>query len=382
MMRTAAAVVVLSFAAAGCSPRSGADSLPRSEEPGELPEGAQFDPWYTQYINGHGVPILAPAEVEPQSLELADAIVGQFFTGLDDALDTLADRGAYISFYAASQDQNDLPEVQAFGGGGGWGGSVTGADREPVHMYMGESFLWCTNPYGGVGFYADLVVHELSHLLQNHAMYQTDRDAFDEWGALYDDAMAAGRWQDTYAATNPEEIFAETAEAFHDDAGRPDPQNNGVLTRALLEDYDPGVADFLEDWMAAGPITRSCEWRLRQQELDSGNILDGARSLPWLAAEGGYDSDATWTETTVGEMQADDPIRQWCARYPACSQWAEVEVPICEAEALGDRIQAMDGDVPDYTLTLGACAQAPTCFEYLDCRYSVQYGPHPWTDDP
>ena len=82
------------------------------------------------------------------------------------------------------------------------------------------------------------------------------------------------------------------------------------------------------------------------------------------------------------ELPDDDPIAVWCERYDDCSAFGPPEVSACREVLARDRGLARAIDVPDFTLELGACAAETSCFDYLDCRYSLQYGPYPWTSDP
>lgn len=62
--------------------------------------------------------------------------------------------------------------------------------------------------------------------------------------AAFDAARAAGRWERTYAGTNPDEYFAEGVQSYFDTNLRADPPNgvhNAVHTREVLRAYDPGL---------------------------------------------------------------------------------------------------------------------------------------------
>ena len=70
--------------------------------------------------------------------------------------------------------------------------------------------------------------------------------------AAYDDARAAGLWQDTYARVNAIEYFAEGAQAWFDanpDVSPPDGTHNDINTRAELRNYDPTLAALIGEVM-------------------------------------------------------------------------------------------------------------------------------------
>ena len=60
--------------------------------------------------------------------------------------------------------------------------------------------------------------------------------------ATYDAAMKAGLWKGKYASVNHHEYFAEGVQSWFDNNRVNDHDHNHVNTRALLLEYDPGLA--------------------------------------------------------------------------------------------------------------------------------------------
>ena len=60
--------------------------------------------------------------------------------------------------------------------------------------------------------------------------------------ATYDAAMKAGLWKTKYASVNHCEYFAEGVQSWFDNNRVNDHDHNHVNTRALLLEYDPGLA--------------------------------------------------------------------------------------------------------------------------------------------
>ena len=63
--------------------------------------------------------------------------------------------------------------------------------------------------------------------------------------------MAAGKWKDTYAATNIEEYWAEGVQDWFNvnaEVPKPDGKHNQVNTRKELKAYDRGLYDILSEF--------------------------------------------------------------------------------------------------------------------------------------
>ena len=77
-----------------------------------------------------------------------------------------------------------------------------------------------------------------------------------------EDALAAGKWGKTYAATNVEEYWAEGVQSWFNANQYSNPPNgihNHVSNRDALREYDPGLADiivqvFRDDWTYICPL--------------------------------------------------------------------------------------------------------------------------------
>ncbi len=79
--------------------------------------------------------------------------------------------------------------------------------------------------------------------------------------AAYDAAMTAGLFANTYAATNPDEYWAEGVQDWFDTNLTADPANgvhNGIHTRAQLMTYDPGLAALIAEVFGDRPWRYAC----------------------------------------------------------------------------------------------------------------------------
>jgi len=73
--------------------------------------------------------------------------------------------------------------------------------------------------------------------------------------------MAASLWQDTYAATNEEEYWAEGVQSYFDvnlASDPPDGIHNHVDTRAKLAAYDPALYALVDEVFAGAVLANPC----------------------------------------------------------------------------------------------------------------------------
>jgi hypothetical protein len=80
---------------------------------------------------------------------------------------------------------------------------------------------------------------------------------------LYNQAMEKGLWQNSRAAANRAEYWAEGVQSWFDcnhQSAQPDGAHNHVNTREELEAYDPALAGFIAEVFQH---TRRVDWRWR-----------------------------------------------------------------------------------------------------------------------
>jgi hypothetical protein len=114
-----------------------------------------------------------------------------------------------------------------------------GASGEDSVVTCGEeNLLSCEgDPYPG----ENILVHEFGHAIHEAGMAKLDPTFDARLKKCYDEALAAGKWKNTYAAENHKEYFAEAVQSFFGTNRVNDKIHNHVNTRALLKEYDPGA---------------------------------------------------------------------------------------------------------------------------------------------
>jgi hypothetical protein len=224
-------------------------------------QGYRFDPkahdgipaCYTQRISAEGFPIVASAKVNPYALKEAAFLVNQMLAHRPDVRTAMIKSGARMCVMAHDEFTTDLPEfarlemgvVAGFenvlpkdywdGRARGLGGSMT----DPFCSVAEENLL---------GFPGDpyekecILIHEFAHNIHLRGMVNVDPTFDHRLKATYEAAMKSGLWKGKYASVNHHEYFAEGVQSWFDNNRANDHEHNHVNTRALLLEYDPGLA--------------------------------------------------------------------------------------------------------------------------------------------
>lgn len=229
------------------------------------PVPAGLDPFYRRHVDVGGVPLVSSAGVPDEAFRVAVYLIEHMLRDRPCVRAGLVRNGIRIGILDRDEVTTNLPEYrdfyEAFPGvdwdrrGRGFGATavrpltstaVENLLQEPGDPWRGELIL----------------LHELAHTIFEFGV--EDQVGGPEQRArlerIYQEAMAAGRWADTYAATNANEYWAEGVQSWLDNnlsADPPDGIHGPVDTRAELAVYDPALAELIGDVFPAErwPIT-------------------------------------------------------------------------------------------------------------------------------
>ena len=214
--------------------------------------------FYTQRVSANGFPIVASAKVNPYALKEAVFLVDMMLANRPDVRTAMIKSGARMCMLAYDQFTTDLPEfehlrhekVDGFetmppkdfwdARARGLGGSET----DPFCSVAEENLLcFPGDPYEK----ESILIHEFAHSMHLRGMLNVDPTFDVRLKAAYDVAMKAGLWKGKYAAVNHYEYWAEGVQSWFDNNRINDHDHNHVNTRALLVQYDPGLAAFCRE---------------------------------------------------------------------------------------------------------------------------------------
>ena len=194
--------------------------------------------FYQKYLEAGGVIVVAPTEVSDEKIVEAGEIVAAMFSDNPELIENLLPRHFRVVIFSrnqAGEHINQLPELKdgyhhsldhrgtAFETATGWAAAAQD-DDEDERCYV--------------------LIHEFAHAIH---FALKDQPVVQEFNSrlleLYSTALAKGLWQDTYAATNYEEYWAEAVTFWFQEYMR-EPVG---LRGSNLEDYDPEIVKLIEE---------------------------------------------------------------------------------------------------------------------------------------
>ena len=219
----------------------------------EPPDKDGVPTFYTQTVSAEGFPIVASAKVNPYALKEAAFLVNRMLEKRPDVRAALIQSGARMCILAHNEFTTDLPEFTHLGDekiddmgdldpksfwdarARGTGGSQS----DPFCTSAEENLLgYPGDPY----FQECILIHEFAHCIHLRGMVNVDPTFDARLKETYKNAMKAGLWKGKYASVNHCEYFAEGVQSWFDNNRVNDHDHNHVNTRALLLEYDPGLA--------------------------------------------------------------------------------------------------------------------------------------------
>ena len=211
--------------------------------PKEVRDFFDLDPYYQQWINVRGFPVLASAEASHYSVKEAAWTIGHMVGHRPDILKAMAQITARFSIVPHNKHLSDIPEYD-FGRlnffwetrARGIGGLTTTSPEE--NIICGDS-NYC---------YAELI-HEFAHQLHVWGLNRIDSTFDSRLETMYNAALKEGLYQNRYAGSNRWEYWAEGVGSwFNGPSG-----NNIARTRLALKKYDPRLATLLTEVFGDGP---------------------------------------------------------------------------------------------------------------------------------
>ncbi|HEX4644684.1 MAG TPA: hypothetical protein VH598_03675 [Verrucomicrobiae bacterium] len=205
--------------------------------------------FYAKLLDYEGIPIKAPKEVVDEALFAAKARLSVLLANLPTVRANLRIAGAELHIIGRDQVTSDLPEHRQLKG-------------KPLKEYNGLTVDQRTRGLGGLLTSCgeenllkleqdryrgrDICLHEFAHDIRNHGIPRQIRLRFNE---QYRRSLAKGLWQKSYAASNPDEFFAELTMWYFGTHGDlhmtgPKPENGPEG----LKKYDPEAFALFDDF--------------------------------------------------------------------------------------------------------------------------------------
>ena len=255
--------------------------VPNISEPVPPPANVRaafdLDPFYQQWIDVRGFPVLASEQVSPFALKEAAYLVYRMIGHRLDILRTFARNKERFSIIGYNETTTQIPEysylqpnfyvdIRTRGLGSAEPNLTTSTSEENLLHYPGD-------PYFGFS----VLFHELAHAVHERGLNKMDMGFDARLRIIYEEAMTKGLWKNTYATVNHKEYWAEASEAWFNPRTTASFDRFGD-TREDLKAYDPEVAALLTEiygdggWRYTSPKTR-----LHQQHLQRFNPQNSPR---------------------------------------------------------------------------------------------------------
>ena len=169
--------------------------------PKEVRDFFQLDPYYQQWINVGGFPILASAEVSPYALKEAAWILGHMIGHRPDVLRIMTERTARFAIVPHNKHTSDMPESNTGRLSFFWDVRHRHVHCRgcPIASTSEEALLWGTSS----------MLHNFGHLLQDWGLNGVDLAFNNRVITLFDMAKAEGLYQGRYAGSDQVEYWAE-----------------------------------------------------------------------------------------------------------------------------------------------------------------------------
>lgn len=220
------------------------DDAESASADGQRPPITAIEPpeqdFFSKQLIYQGLPIKASDVVVDEAFYAAHERLKRMLHKLPEATRRLVDAGVELHIIGRNQVTTDLPEwrkdkgrrLKEYGGltrderTRGMGGRLVSCGEENLLRLQKDR-------YRG----RDICVHEFAHAIRNSGMTPATRAQFD---AQYQRSLEKNRWKGAYAASNPDEFFAELSMWYFGTRG--DLRMEGERPadgRAGLKAYDP-----------------------------------------------------------------------------------------------------------------------------------------------
>ena len=222
-----------------------------------------LDPFYEQWIDVEGLPVVASAKVNPYAVKEAAYLIRQMIGHRQDILQALAGNNVRFAVMAHDELTTQIPEHSDLQPDFYWDRRARGLGPTPTRpaTSCGEENL--LNYQGDPYSTENILVHEFSHAIHQMGLRTVDPSFDDRLKVAFEAAVEKGLWKDTYAITNKAEYWAEGTQSWFDTNRANDDQHNHVDTRDKLKEYDPALAALLtevfgdRDWRYTQAVTRT-----------------------------------------------------------------------------------------------------------------------------
>jgi len=228
------------------------------------PQELGLDSFYKKYSNVNGIHIISSHRVPDSAFVKACEIIDFMTTGLPKKiLKQMVKVDTRVGIMARYEGTTDIPEhahlandttlnwdVRARGLGGDIKLPLTTCAEENLLCYQIDKY-----------HAEDILIHEFAHTIHGVGIIPLDDSFNDLLQEKLDAAMAAGKYKNTYAATNIWEYWAEGVQNWFNvnaEVEKVDGKHNWVNTREDMKKYDPDLYKIVSNYFPEFEVSPSC----------------------------------------------------------------------------------------------------------------------------
>jgi hypothetical protein len=246
-----------------------------------LPAALRTDPFYTQFLDADGIPILSSARTPPEALARARAIVQGMLEKRPDIRRALIRLGERVVVMAPEEGTLDIPEQRHWKKPTRDDPRLTVCERKHYDVRIGrlsDRDYWNARARGMGGVLTsaaaenllalpgdryhgqNVFVHEFAHMILRAARI-ADPALHARVRAAYDAAMAKGLWAGEYASTTYEEYWAVGTQYWFETGRIAVFDQVRVLSPDDLRAYDPALHAVLAEVYRGHRLDGDAFWR-------------------------------------------------------------------------------------------------------------------------
>jgi len=228
------------------------------------PKELKLDPFYKKYVNVNGIHIMSSHRVPDSAIIAACRTIDFMTNGLPpEILDQMVSVNTRVGIMARYEGTTDIPEhahlandttlnwdVRARGLGGSLDMPLTTCAEENLLCYQIDKY-----------HAEDILIHEFAHTIHGVGILPLDSTFNSQLQEKLDAALANGKYDNTYAATNIWEYWAEGIQNWFNvnaEVEKPDGKHNWVNTRDDMKKYDPGLYTLISKYFSKFEGNPSC----------------------------------------------------------------------------------------------------------------------------
>ena len=213
----------------------------------------KYDSFYKKYMDCDGIPVISSEKVDDRAFYRLELLLNKVLENRPDIRKALIDEGFKYIIIAQEEEVTDVPEYAHMEPkkywnqrARGFGGQTTSCGEENLLLLPNDRY-----------FNESIFIHELAHGIHLTGLAKCEPDFQSKLDKLYKQAIDKGLYKNDYAATNAEEYWAESFQAFYDCDAESNFIHNHVNTRSELIEYDKDIADLIAETMR---ITDKNDW--------------------------------------------------------------------------------------------------------------------------